>query len=110
MMSAYSRALADWEQSGYGAMLSVPQHTLGIFAAMLQWEVRRARYAAAGTQCQQDAARYKSLLLQFPYASHALVFCRDQDWGRVTIDGEGRPVLHYWPSTRDQANIIEVRL
>lgn len=39
MMSAYSRALADWEGSGYGPMLSVPQHTMGIFAAMLQWEV-----------------------------------------------------------------------
>lgn len=40
MMSAFSRVLADWEGSGYGAMLSVPQHTMGIFAAMLQWEVR----------------------------------------------------------------------
>ena len=57
---------------------------------------------------QQDASRYKSLLLQFPYAAHALVFCRDQDYGRVTIDREGRPVLHYWPSRRDQANIMEV--
>lgn len=60
-------------------------------------------------QPSQDAAKYKSLLLQFPYAAHALVFCRDQDGGRVTIDADGRPVLHYWPSNRDQANIMEVR-
>lgn len=93
-MSAYSRALANWNTSGYGAMLSIPQHTLGLLAAMLQWE---------------DAIEYKKMLLEFPYASHGLVFCRDQDGGRVSIDGQGRPVLHYWPSARDQGNMMEVR-
>ncbi len=92
-MSAYSRALANWGTTGYGPMLSIPQHTLGLFAAMVQWE---------------DALAYRKLLLEFPYASHGLVFCRDQDGGRVSIDGQGRPVLEYWPSERDRVNIMEV--
>ncbi len=37
-----------------------------------------------------------------------LVITRDMDSGQVTIDSEGRPRLHYWPSKHDAANIMKV--
>lgn len=37
-----------------------------------------------------------------------LIFVRDRDAGRVTIDSSGRPCLHYWPSSYDQESIMQV--
>jgi len=38
-----------------------------------------------------------------------VVFARDCGSGRVTIDGQGRPRVHYWPTAETSEHILEVR-
>lgn len=38
----------------------------------------------------------------------SVVFARDCGSGRVTIDAQGRPRIHYWPSPDTRKHIIEV--
>lgn len=38
-----------------------------------------------------------------------LVYNRDRDSGRVTIDKDGAPEIHYWPSAFDLNNMMNVR-
>jgi long-chain-alcohol oxidase len=132
-MSTFSRGAADWEGSGYGALLFTPATHPGLFAAATPWVGGRD---------------YKRLMLQYPNACVVLVLTRDSGSGargavaagrplrcgvgrrgksaaardalikcaadapcrsaagRVVIDRSGRPRLHYSLSQRDEGAML----
>ncbi|KAI8471477.1 MAG: hypothetical protein J3K34DRAFT_520556 [Monoraphidium minutum] len=91
MMLTYSLSAAKWEQGGYGAMVSVPSLHPGLLAACYPW----------------DPATIKRELITMQDTAASVVFARDQGSGRVTIDGRGRPRLHYWPDAATRKSILE---
>ncbi len=53
----------------------------------------------------RDPPRYRSLLKQLSHTSAIGVLLRDRDSGRVTIDREGHPAVHYALSAFDRAHL-----
>ena len=78
-----SHEFADLED-GYGFLIECAQHTTGLTAAALPWR--------SGRDHKEGMAKY-------PRGAGFINLTRDRGHGRVTIDGGGRPVLHY-PITR----------
>eukprot|EP00884_Botryococcus_braunii_P016652 jgi/Botrbrau1/3670/Bobra.0008s0004.2 len=92
MMSTFSNEIADWEGSGYGPMLMTPSSHAGGWAGTLPWS---------------SGKEYKTNLLKMADTSPVLVIVRDRDSGHITIDKEGLPVIHYWPSAFDRESLLK---
>lgn len=91
MMLTYSLSAARWEKDGYGAMVSVPSLHPGLLAACHPW----------------DPATFKSRLMELQDIATAVVFARDCGGGRVMVDAQGRPRIHYWPDEDTRKHILE---
>lgn len=52
---------------------------------------------------------FKSYLPELGNASPVLIYNRDRDEGYVTLDKDGQPEIHYWPSAFDRKNMMRVR-
>jgi hypothetical protein len=92
-MGAYSRAAAGWSQGGYGAMVSVPAAHPGLLAAICP---------------DRSPGALKKTLLTLRDGSTCVIFTRDSGSGIVSIDGEGRPVMRYWPNETTQKHMFDV--
>jgi choline dehydrogenase-like flavoprotein len=91
-MSVFSRQVADWQGTGYGALLYNPAAHPGLFAAAAPWLSGRD---------------FKDLLQQYRNSVAVLVLVRDQGCGKVTVDASGYPRLHYSISPRDRNSMIK---
>ena len=92
-MTVFSRECAEWEGSGYGSVLYTPATHPGLFSLAAPWTSGRA---------------YKELMLQYPDAVPVLVLVRDTNAnGRVRVDKEGRPRLHYDMSQPDKESMVK---
>lgn len=92
-MSVFSRECAQWEGSGYGCVLYTPATHPGLFAAAAPWTGGQA---------------YKDIMLAYPNAVPVLVLVRDTNTnGRVRVDKEGRPRLHYEISPQDKETMVK---
>jgi hypothetical protein len=49
-------------------------------------------------------------LLRLNDTSCCVVFARDTSSGQVTIDGQGRPVVHYRPCATTSRHLLDVRI
>ncbi|HET6831840.1 MAG TPA: aldehyde dehydrogenase family protein [Solirubrobacterales bacterium] len=76
---------------GYGFLIECAQHTTGLTAAALPWRSGRD---------------HKLAMTKYPYSGGFINLTRDRGHGRVTIDGEGRPVMHY--PVRDELDIAHI--
>lgn len=87
IMSKYSTQLAEWNGSGYGAVVyNVSPHP-GMFAAGLPWK---------------SGADVKRLLADFEKSVFALVLVRDKGSGEVKIDSAGAPRIVYALAEEDK--------
>lgn len=92
-MGSFSRAAANWESSGYGAMVSVPAAHPGLLAALCP---------------EHEPGQLKELCMQLPNISCCVIFTRDSSSGRVEVDKEGRPVIKYWPCQQTIEHMLDV--
>ncbi|GMH37516.1 hypothetical protein BSKO_05389 [Bryopsis sp. KO-2023] len=94
MMSAYSKEFANWDSkdSNYGPLVSLAVAHPGITMSVLPW---------------YSAEEFKKMVSLYKNAVVAVVLCRDEDSGEVSIDSDGNPVVHYWPSKRDRDTIVK---
>jgi hypothetical protein len=92
-MGSYSRAAAGWSEGGYGAMVSVPAAHPGLLAAICP---------------DRSPGALKKSLLELRNGSGCVIFTRDSGSGSVSIDGEGRPVIRYWPDKTTQKHMFDV--
>jgi long-chain-alcohol oxidase len=91
IMSKYSTQLAEWNGSGYGAVVyNVSPHP-GMFAAGLPWN---------------SGADMKRLLADFEKSVCALVLVRDRGSGQVKIDGAGAPRIVYALAEEDKETML----
>jgi acyl-CoA reductase-like NAD-dependent aldehyde dehydrogenase/choline dehydrogenase-like flavoprotein len=65
---------------GYGFLVECPQHSTGLTAAATPWRSGR---------------HHKEQLANFARGASFLNLTRDRGSGSVTVDGAGRPVVHY---------------
>lgn len=91
-MGVFSRAAANWEAGGYGALLSVPAVQPGLLAAIVP---------------DHSLGCLKDTVLTLQDASLTVLFTRDSSGGRVRIDSEGRPVVSYWPCPTTRSHLME---
>ncbi|GBF98468.1 long-chain-alcohol oxidase-like [Raphidocelis subcapitata] len=91
MMLTYSLSAANWEQGGYGAMVSVPSLHPGLMAACHPW----------------NPLEFKNQLIRMQDIAVSVIFARDRGGGRVTVDGRGRPRVHYWPTPETARSVLE---
>lgn len=92
-MGAFSRAAANWGDGGYGAMVSIPAVHPGVLAVVSP---------------DSQPGGLKELMSQLRNVSSCVVFTRDSDSGRVTLDSEGRYIIHYWPCQQTLQHLLEV--
>jgi hypothetical protein len=92
-MGSFSRAAANWSESGYGAMMSVPAAHPGLLAAICP---------------DRSSGSLKRTLLQLRNGSGSVIFTRDSGSGSVRIDDQGRPVIRYWPNKTTQKHLFDV--
>lgn len=62
------------------------------------------------TQLSVAAGALKECLLRLNDTSCCVVFARDTSSGQVTIDGQGRPVVHYRPCATTSRHLLDVRI
>jgi len=89
-MSRYVSQFTDADGSGYGFVLETAPLHPGIAALSLSWS---------------DGAQHKGVMANLNHLSNIITIIRDHDGGRVTLDKQKRPVLHYTLSARDTANL-----
>lgn len=90
-MSIFSKQAAQWESSGYGCVLYTPASHPGLFAAACPW---------------LNGADFKSLALEYPNTVPILVLVRDTVGGKVEIDKNGNPRIHYTLGKRDRQTMV----
>lgn len=57
-----------------------------------------------------DGSSWKLRLAAAGRSAPILVYVRDKDSGRITLDAEGQPCISYWPSKADADSMLKVRL
>lgn len=91
MLSHYIRQFANLDGRGYGVTIeSAPGHP-GLAAIALPW---------------RSGSEHKALMAQYAHLANVLVIARDWDGGRVTLDRNGDPVIHYQLSDYDRAHLL----
>lgn len=79
-MTRYTRQFANLDGRGYGVRLETAPVHPGIAALTLPWVSGRA---------------HKRLMQRLHHLANIIVLTRDYYGGRVTLDRDGNPVLHY---------------
>jgi choline dehydrogenase-like flavoprotein len=88
--AALSHEYADLGD-GYGFLIECAQHTTGLTAAALPWRSGR---------------EHKLGMSKYARSAGIINLTRDRGSGRITIDGDGRPVMHY--PVRDELDIVHI--
>lgn len=76
---------------GYGFAVEVPPVHPGLLALGVPW---------------QSAHSHRELMRQAAHMGFFFALVRDRDGGRVTVDREGRPVVHYRLSAYDSQHVL----
>ena len=89
-----SVACTEFEMTndGYGFVVEVPPVHPGIAALGIPWK---------------DAKSHRELMTKMANMAFFFAVVRDQDEGRVDVDGEGNPLLNYSLSKKDSATVVE---
>lgn len=74
------------------------------------WGTGQGHPSLAGVLPWFSGREFKSYLPELGNASPVLIYNRDRDEGYVTIDTDGQPEIHYWPSAFDRKNMMRVRM
>ncbi|KAJ7541205.1 hypothetical protein O6H91_10G050000 [Diphasiastrum complanatum] len=90
IMTAVSEAAANWESSGYGALLEVPALLPGGFAGLMPW--------CSGADSKRRISRYSR-------TAHCIVLARDKGSGMVKVDKRGYPSIFYKLSPEDEESL-----
>jgi choline dehydrogenase-like flavoprotein len=77
--AALSHQFAD-TGSGYGFLIESAQATTGLFAGAVPW---------------RSGADHKRRMREWEHAAPLIALVRERGEGRVEIDGDGNPVVHY---------------
>ncbi|MCO5591796.1 hypothetical protein L7F22_045788 [Adiantum nelumboides] len=91
IMTAFSQESANWNSSGYGALLMVPSLHLGAYAAMMPWVNGRA---------------HKEMMLRFAKTVTLISLTRDFGSGCVREDGTGHLEIEYKLSKMDREHCL----
>ncbi len=89
MQAAYSRQFADLDGRGYGAILETGPTHMAVPANAIGWENGRA---------------FKDMMRKFGYATSVVIITRDRDWGSITVNRQGVPVINYKVSPYDTSH------
>ncbi|CAI5950692.1 unnamed protein product [Closterium sp. NIES-64] len=95
IMSVNSRETANWETSGYGAMIQTPTIHPGLLGCAIPW---------LGSQTIKQSA------VRFDRIASLISIVRDRGRGTVRVDGSGRPVVTYRLCKEDQKSMQEALL
>ncbi|CAI5511187.1 unnamed protein product [Closterium sp. Naga37s-1] len=95
IMSVNSRETANWETSGYGAMIQTPTMHPGLLGCAIPW---------LGSQTIKQSA------VRFDRIASLISIVRDRGRGTVRVDGSGRPVVTYRLCKEDQKSMQEALL
>lgn len=90
-MTRYNGEFANMDGRGYGVRLQTAPIHPGIAALSLSWESGR---------------QHKQTMQQLANLSNIIVITRDRDSGRVEMDKNGQPVIHYSVSQRDRRHLM----
>lgn len=91
IMTAFTRAAANWETTGSGALLMVPSLHPGAFAAFIPW--------TSGS----DA---KDRMCKFARTAHIIALTRDTGSGSVSEDKDGHLCIQYTLSGIDKESCL----
>lgn len=90
MQSAYSDEFAHLD-GNYGYKLEVPPIHPGMLGMALPWHSARA---------------YRNHVSEAAYSASFIILVRDRGEGRITLDHEGEPVIHYVTSMFDRRHLL----
>jgi choline dehydrogenase-like flavoprotein len=88
--SVLGEAFADLER-GYGFRLECPAALPGILAASLPW---------------WGSDQHRVFMAEAGRVAPFIAIARDQEEGRIDIDGDGEPRVRYWPGSRDRHHLM----
>ncbi|GAQ81623.1 Fatty alcohol oxidase [Klebsormidium nitens] len=89
IMTAFSRHVAQWNTTGYGALLMTASAHPAIFAANCPW--------TSGADMKARMTRY---------ARTVVLIGITRDRGRVSASRRGHPVVQYWPGEADRGVLL----
>lgn len=91
MMSHYVSEFNNLDGRGYGVTLeSAPGHP-GLTAISFPW---------------MDGLQHKELMSRYSHAANILIITRDQDGGRITLEANGQPRIHYQLGEVDKIHLL----
>jgi choline dehydrogenase-like flavoprotein len=92
MMAAYSDELGNLDGGHYGVKIETPPAHPGLLGFATPWLGGRT---------------YKELMLKMAHQAVFIVLCRDRGSGRITVDAQGRPRIHYQLAKVDVGHLQE---
>ncbi|GJP64518.1 hypothetical protein CLOP_g21494 [Closterium sp. NIES-67] len=95
IMSVNSREVANWESTGYGAMIQTPTMHPGLLGCAVPW---------------LGSALVKQSIARFDRTASLIAIVRDRGHGTVGMDGSGRPVVSYRLCKEDQKSMQDALL
>jgi choline dehydrogenase-like flavoprotein len=90
LMSRYVPEFANLD-GNYGVALETAPIHPGIAALSLPWS---------------DGYQHKTIMQRLSHIANIIIITRDREGGRVTLDRQGKPVLHYTLSPFDGAHLM----
>eukprot|EP01018_Ginkgo_biloba_P016092 Gb_37040 [translate_table: standard] len=92
IMSAFSKEAANWDSSGYGALIQTPIMHPGSFASAIPWK--------SGSDFKKGMARYSR-------TAQLIVLVRDKGSGRVGSNRDGSLKINYKIRDDDEQRALE---
>jgi len=90
LQTVYSRQFANLKDN-YGVWFEVAPVHPGMLALATPWG---------------SGAEHKTEMRNAAYEAAYIALARDTGEGHVTLDSQGDPILHYWPSETDRRHLI----
>eukprot|EP00271_Cylindrocystis_brebissonii_P014607 TRINITY_DN36011_c0_g1_i1.p1 TRINITY_DN36011_c0_g1~~TRINITY_DN36011_c0_g1_i1.p1 ORF type:complete len:699 (+),score=90.63 TRINITY_DN36011_c0_g1_i1:46-2097(+) len=91
IMTACSTVAANWESSGYGALLQTPFAHPGLSSIAMPW---------------QGGKKFKELFLRYPRVVIIIAITRDTGYGQVYVNKEGEPDVRYTLNKTDEKHMM----
>lgn len=90
IMTAYTKEVANWDTTGYGALIQCPASQPGIIGLALPWI---------------SGLDFKARMLNFARTAFFIVLGRDRGGGSVSADANGRLCVRYQLSDLDKESL-----
>jgi len=91
-MSRYSKEFSNLDGKGYGTTLEVAPTHPGLYALAFPW---------------RNARHHKMLISQMGHIANIIVLTRDYHGGRITVDKNGQPQVHYRLHDYDRKHLMQ---